>query len=77
MYETRTILLAQALISLMMAFLMTGFFSWLEFGFVMEWLKQWASNFVVAWPVAFCLSVPVSKIAFELAVKIRGQQKPL
>lgn len=70
MHKPRTILIAQALISLMMAFFMTGFFSFLELGFSGRWFEVWAGHFVLAWPVAFCLSLPVSKIAFDVAGKL-------
>ncbi len=68
----KTIILAQAFISLMMAFLMTGFFGALHFGFTVTWLTEWAQAFVIAWPVAFCLSLVVGRFGFKLAHLITG-----
>lgn len=70
MPDTRTLLLAQALISLMMALLMTGIFSLLSMGLDPEMPRRWMLNFVIAWPIAFCLSIPVSKLAFGLAFRL-------
>ncbi|PMH43258.1 MFS transporter [Vibrio sp. 10N.286.49.B3] len=70
MQKKQTLITAQALISLMMAFLMTGIFSFLELGFSAVWLEVWMSHFIVAWPIAFILSLFVSKIAFKAAIKL-------
>lgn len=70
MTDTKTILIAQVLISFMMAGLMSGIFSFLALGPTFEWLAAWASTFIKAWPIAFVLSLVVSKIAFGLAVRI-------
>ena len=66
----KTIILAQALISLTMAFLMSGFATCLQFGFTTIWIAVWMKAFVIAWPVAFCLSLVVGKAAFALAHKL-------
>ena len=54
----------------MMATLMTGFFSFLALGFGPAWPAAWLHNFVIAWPVAFCLSLMVGKVAFGIAHKV-------
>lgn len=72
MHETRTILIAQAPISFMMAMLMTGFFSLPAFGPTRAWLECRMQNFILAWPVAFCLSLIASKIAFRLTARGRS-----
>jgi len=69
-FSNKTVLVGQALISFMMALLMTGFFSFLELGPTAVWLDMWWRSFVAAWPVAFCLSVPVSKLAFTVAIRL-------
>ncbi|MFC0246502.1 DUF2798 domain-containing protein [Falsochrobactrum ovis] len=51
----------------MMAFLMTGFFSVLHLGFTAAGLHEWARAFVIAWPVAFLLSLIVGRLGFKLA----------
>jgi hypothetical protein len=70
MNDTKTIILAQAFISCMMALLMTGFFALLELGPTFEWIGSWAQHFVIAWPVAFCSSLVVGKIGFALAARM-------
>ena len=66
----KTILLAQAIISFTMALLMSGYATCLQFGFTMQWLQIWLHAFVMAWPVAFCLSLVVGRAGFKLAHKI-------
>lgn len=66
----KTLVLAQLLISLMMATLMTGFFSFLALGFSEVWPQAWFHNFIIAWPLAFCLSLVVGKLAFGIAHKV-------
>lgn len=66
----KTIILAQALISFMMALLMSGYATCLQFGFTMEWVHIWMKAFAMAWPVAFCLSLVVGRAGFALAHKI-------
>jgi len=73
MTHPRTIIVAQLFISCMMAFLMTGFFGFLHFGPTKYWLREWAGAFIIAWPVAFCLSLVVGKLAFSLAVRVTGR----
>jgi O-antigen/teichoic acid export membrane protein len=57
---TKMLLIAQVFISDMMALLMTGFFGFLHFGPTARWLSEWFGAFVIAWPVAFCLSLVVA-----------------
>ena len=66
----RTLLVAQVIISFSMALLMTGYGTCLQLGFSAEWLQAWARSFVTAWPVAFCLSLVVGKLAFAIAHKV-------
>ncbi|WP_378942791.1 DUF2798 domain-containing protein [Mesorhizobium sp. ANAO-SY3R2] len=70
MHTLKTILLAQAMISFAMALMMTGFFAFLALGPTSEWLHAWARSFVIAWPVAFCLSLVVGKVAFKIAAAL-------
>jgi hypothetical protein len=69
----KTIVIAQFFISAMMAFLMTGFFGFIHFGLTAEWLQEWASAFVIAWPVAFVLSLIVGRLGFMIATRITGE----
>jgi hypothetical protein len=73
MTDTKTIIIAQIFISCMMAFMMTGIFSFLSLGPTVHWLQAWSRGFVTAWPIAFVLSLIVGKLAFKLAGMITGK----
>jgi len=73
MTDTKTIIIAQIFISCMMAFLMTGIFSFLSLGATVHWLQTWAGAFIKAWPIAFVLSLIVGKLSFKLAGMITGK----
>lgn len=66
----RTILLAQALISGMMAALMTGTFGLLHSGASVAFLHDWGQSFITAWPIAFCFSLVVGPLAFRIATQV-------
>lgn len=70
MQKKQTILVAQLFISFMMALLMTGIFSFFELGMTHAWLRAWMGHFMIAWPIAFVLSIVVGAIGFKLAIKI-------
>lgn len=70
MQNQKTVIITQIFITLMMASLMTGIFSFFELGFTQVWLQAWLSKFIVAWPIAFILSLFVGKIGFSLATKL-------
>lgn len=70
MQNKKIIIIAQVLISFMMALLMSGIFSFINLGFTELWIKTWLSNFIVAWPIAFILSLFVSALAFKLSENI-------
>lgn len=72
MTNKKTLILAQALIALMMATFMTGFFSFLNLGATGEWFLAWGKSFVIAFPVAFLASLVISPIAFRLAHMLTG-----
>ncbi|WP_246082444.1 DUF2798 domain-containing protein [Rubellimicrobium rubrum] len=62
-----TVIVAQVFISCMMAFLMTGLFTAVPMGFEPGWVGEWLRRFILAWPVAFALSLGVGPVAFRLA----------
>ncbi len=70
MQKKHTLIIAQIFISLMMAFLMTGIFSFVELGMTKAWLYTWMKHFVTAWPIAFVLSIYVGTLGFKLANKV-------
>ena len=67
MTNKKTLILAQALIACMMAGLMTGIFGFLHFGATETFLAEWGRSFLMAFPLAFLLSLGVGPLAFRLA----------
>jgi hypothetical protein len=66
--EKRTILLAQGIISFLMALIMTFLFSIVVAeGLLPGWPLRWLHHFIAAWPTAFALSLVVGPISFKLA----------
>lgn len=74
MHSKKVLITAQVLISGMMAFLMTGFFSILHLGMTPAVVDAWASSFIIAWPVAFCFSLVVSPLAFMIAGRLMAKR---
>ncbi|MDQ6434816.1 DUF2798 domain-containing protein [Mesorhizobium sp. LHD-90] len=70
MTDKKTLLVAQVFIALMMAASMSGIMSLIALGPTMHWLSEWPKQFIIAWPIAFCLTLFVSRIAFRLALKL-------
>lgn len=70
MSDKKTLLIAQLLMTFMMAFLMSGIMSLLQLGATVTWLQVWPQQFIIAWPIAFCLTLFVSKIAFGVAHRL-------
>ncbi|WP_233270314.1 DUF2798 domain-containing protein [Chachezhania sediminis] len=62
--KKKTIIVAQFLISMMMAFLMTLIFTSVPTGFAAGWVGTWLSRLITAWPVAFVLSLGLGPLAF-------------
>ena len=76
MYDKKTLLLAQVFITFRMAASMSGLMSLLALGPTSQWLHAWPGQFAMAWPIAFVLTMVVSRLGFGLAVRIRGR-KPI
>jgi len=68
--DRKTLLLAQILITLMMAASMSGIMSLIALGPTAEWLQVWPRQFIIAWPIAFVLTMFVSRIAFGIATRV-------
>ena len=66
----KTLILAQVFISLMMAFLMSGIMSVIALGPTNLWLRVWPQQFLLAWPIAFCLSLVVSRLGFAFSARL-------
>lgn len=71
--DKKVLIIAQVLMTLMMAFSMSGIMMLLALGphegFVGEWMKQ----FLIAWPIAFLMTQIVSRIAFPVAGILRSK----
>lgn len=74
MHSKKVVITAQVFISAMMAFLMTAFFATLHLGLTGAMVEAWISSFVIAWPVAFCLSLIVSPVAFMISGRLVGNR---
>lgn len=61
----KTLFLAQCLITLMMAFSMSGIMGFISLG--AAFLPVWPQSFIIAWPIAFVLTQIVTPVAFGLA----------
>jgi hypothetical protein len=70
MSNKHTLLIAQVLITLMMAFSMSGIMGLIALGPTPEWLASWPNSFIIAWPIAFCLTLPFGKIAFAISGRL-------
>lgn len=66
----KTLFVAQLLITFMMALSMSGIMSLIALGPTREWLYAWPGQFIIAWPIAFCLTLVVSKVAFGIALRL-------
>ncbi|WP_028656096.1 DUF2798 domain-containing protein [Nocardioides sp. J54] len=62
------ILLSQVFMTFMMAASMSGLMSLIHEGPTVEWLKGWPLQLVVAWPIAFCLTM----VAWPAAMRLAG-----
>ena len=62
------ILLSQVFMTFMMAASMSGLMGLFHAGPTLEWLKDWPLQFLIAWPIAFCLTM----VAWPAAMKMAG-----
>jgi hypothetical protein len=67
MQDKKTLLVAQAMITMMMAFSMSGIMSLIALGPTAHWLHEWPRAFITAWPIAFCLTLFVGPLGFRIA----------
>ncbi len=71
----KTLFLAQCLITLMMAFSMSGIMGFIALG--TAFLPVWPQSFIIAWPIAFVLTQIVTPVSFGLArLLLPGQSRP-
>lgn len=73
MTSRKTMLVAQILITFMMALSMSGLMSLLALGPTAQWLASWPRQFIMGWPIAFVLTLFVGPFAFKLAGRLTGK----
>lgn len=69
--DKKTLLIAQLLITFMMAASMSGIMSAFSTGLTQDWLAAWPKQFLIAWPIAFVLTQITSRIGFAIAFRLR------
>ena len=70
----KTIIIAQILITLMMATLMSGTMSLIAMGPTAEWLAGWPRQALIAWPIAFIFTQLTTPLAFALAHRTTAER---
>lgn len=53
-----------------MAFMLSGFFTWLNLGFTTIWVPAWGRSFIQGWSVALVASMILGPRIAQLAGKI-------
>lgn len=69
--DKKTLLIAQILLTFLMALSMSGIMSALQLGLTKEWLDVWPEQFLIAWPIAFIMTQGATRIAFPVAMRLR------
>lgn len=64
--DRKTLIIAQVLITFMMAGLMSGVMSLIAMGPTAEWLANWPRQVLIAWPIAFVFTQLTGPLAFAL-----------
>lgn len=73
--DKKTLIIAQILLTCMMAFCMSGTMILLSLGLFEGFFTFWMQQFLMAWPIAFVFTQGVSRIAFPLAGLLRAKLK--
>ena len=72
MMDKRTIIISQLVMTFIMALTMSGIMSMIALGPTAEWLAIWPKQFIMAWPIAFVLTMiawPLSMALTRLLVR--------
>ncbi|MGD9862767.1 MAG: DUF2798 domain-containing protein [Pseudodonghicola sp.] len=70
MMDKKTLLVAQLMITLLMAGSMSGIMSAVGMGLTHDWLSSWPKQFLIAWPTAFVMTQIFSRVGFAIAFRI-------
>lgn len=73
--ELKTRIIAQLIITFCMAGIMSGFLTLLVMGPSIAWLQQWPLRIIVAWPLAFIVSLIVGPLAFKIAARLTAPRR--
>lgn len=72
-------LVFSGLMSLVMAFLMTAWVSWIHLGFPPDFVARWMTAFIQAWPAALVIALlagpPLQRLSTCLTMTCRGQKR--
>ncbi|WP_188254811.1 DUF2798 domain-containing protein [Pseudaminobacter soli (ex Zhang et al. 2022)] len=68
--DKRTVLISQLLMTFMMAVSMSGIMSLLSLGPTAAWLDIWPKQFLIAWPVAFVLTLVAWPLSMALTRRL-------
>ena len=71
----KILLIAQILMTFMMATLMSGIMSAIAMGLTPEWLAAWPKQLLIAWPIAFVLTLGTSRIALAIVYRLRPHRR--
>lgn len=67
--DKKYILLSQVFMTFIMAATMSGLMGLIIAGPSMDWLASWPKQFLIAWPIAFALTM----VAWPAAMKLAGR----
>ena len=73
----KSVLLSQVIMTFIMAATMSGLMGLIFTGPSMEWLTAWPKQFIIAWPIAFALTMvawPASMALTGAILRPRGDQ---
>lgn len=67
-------MLSSAIMSLLLAALMTAWVTWLNVGFAPDFLARWGHAYVCAWPAAFVIVMLIGPTVQRLALHLLQNQ---
>lgn len=71
--DKRTALLAQVVMTFLMALTMSGIMSLIAMGPTIEWLARWPLSFITAWPIAFILTMVAWPLSMKTAIRLTSR----
>ena len=71
--DKKSILLSQVIMTFIMAATMSGLMGLIIEGPSMDWLSTWPKQFIIAWPIAFALTMVAWPASMALTAKILGR----